>query len=562
LFDAFTLPFVQRGLWEVLLLAVPAGLLGTWIVLRGLAFYAHATGTAAFPGLVVADGVGFAAPLGALGAAAVFAAAVVALGSQRRTGRDSLTALVLVGALAAGVLLASDVYGSGSRVDTLLFGSLLVIGDRELVLAGIAALLAAGSTTLLGERWLARGFDPDAARALGLRSRWPDLALLGLIAFAVVASLAAVGALLVTALFVVPAATARLLTDRLRPWQWLSIALAAVEGAGGLWLSVQTNAPPGAAIAVVAGVVFALVAARRALLRPAFAVVPVLALAAPAGCGGGAGATGGRVTVVATTTQVADFARTIAGPDARVVGLLRANSDPHTYEPRPDDVRSTASAKLVLESGKGIDHWMGGVVRQSGADARVVDLGAAERFVHWWHDPLAVQRAAGSIGRALAGADPTHARAYAQRVQAYVRRLGALDRGIRGCFGRVPAADRKLVTDHDAFGAFARRYGIRIVGAVIPSQTTQAQASARDLARLSRTIEHEHVRAVFPETSISPRVARAIAGQTGASSRYVLYGDTLGPAGSPGATYVGMEAANADAMVRGFTGGAQRCTIR
>src|SRR5437870_13887763 len=83
-FDAFDLPFVQRGLWAVLLLAVPAGLLGTWIVLRGMAFYAHATGTAAFPGLVLADGLGFAAPLGALAAAGLFAEGEVAPGSRRR----------------------------------------------------------------------------------------------------------------------------------------------------------------------------------------------------------------------------------------------------------------------------------------------------------------------------------------------------------------------------------------------------------------------------------------------------------------------------------------------
>src|SRR3954466_13264035 len=92
MFDAFDLPFVQRGLWEVLLLAVPAGLLGTWIVLRGMAFFAHATGTAAFPGLVLADGLGFGAPLGAAGAAAVFAGAVVLLGGRRRGGGDPLRA--------------------------------------------------------------------------------------------------------------------------------------------------------------------------------------------------------------------------------------------------------------------------------------------------------------------------------------------------------------------------------------------------------------------------------------------------------------------------------------
>src|SRR5205823_4263580 len=118
----------------------------------------------------------------------------------------------------------------------------------------------------------------------------------------------------------------------------------------------------------------------------------------------------------------------------------------------------------------------------------------------------------------------------------------------------------KLVTDHDAFGYFARRYGIDVVGAVIPSQTTQAQPSARDTARLVALIRREHVRAVFPESSVNARLARAIARETGARADLVLYGDTLGPAGSPGATYLAMERANADAMVRGMTGGRRRCT--
>src|SRR5689334_5747541 len=127
----FDLPFMQRGLIEVLVLAVAAGLLGTWIVLRELAFFSHATGTAAFPGLVLADGLGFAAPLGAFATALLFAAGVGGLSARRRTGYDSLTAVVLVGFLAAGVILASDVFGSGSNVETLLFGSLLAIGWRD-----------------------------------------------------------------------------------------------------------------------------------------------------------------------------------------------------------------------------------------------------------------------------------------------------------------------------------------------------------------------------------------------------------------------------------------------
>src|SRR3954471_11493809 len=133
---AFQLPFVQRGLLEVALFSVAAGVLGTWIVLRGLAFFSHGVATAAFPGLVLAAGLGFAAPLGAFGAALVFAFGVERLAHRPRQEHDTLTALVPVGALALGIILASDVFHSRSSVETLLFGSVLAVGDWDLAFAG------------------------------------------------------------------------------------------------------------------------------------------------------------------------------------------------------------------------------------------------------------------------------------------------------------------------------------------------------------------------------------------------------------------------------------------
>src|SRR4051812_8167809 len=172
--DPFTLPFVQRGVVEVAVLALGAGLIGTWIVLRGLAFYAHAVGTAAFPGLVLADGLGFSALLGAFATAIVVAAITGALARRERGNEDTVTALVLVGALALGVILSSDVFASTAGVDQLLFGSLLLTGRDDLVLAALASAAAVAGTLTLGSRWLAAGFDATTARAQGLRSPLPD----------------------------------------------------------------------------------------------------------------------------------------------------------------------------------------------------------------------------------------------------------------------------------------------------------------------------------------------------------------------------------------------------
>lgn len=576
--DPFQLPFVQRGLIEVLILSVPAGLLGTWIVLRGLAFFSHAVGTATFPGLVLADGLGFAAPLGAFGAAVAFAAGASAV-RGRRTGRDAVVALVLVGCLASGVILASDVFGSGSNIETLLFGSLLLVDSGDLALAAGAAAATLLGSVLIGQHWLSAGFDPTLADSTGPSSRLFDAVLLGLVALAMVAALTVVGALLVAALFVVPAITARLLTDRLLRWQLLSIGLVALEGTAGLWLSVKTNAPPGATIACVGGATFAVVAATRASIRvPRGATIAamVAALALLAGCGGGSGeAAEGQVKAIATTTQVGDFVRQVGGEAVEVEQILQPNSDPHDYEPRPSDVEAVAAAELVFVSGRGLDDWAEELVSDSGGDAQIVDLGAAgpirlagegqehedesELDPHWWHDPRNVEAAVAAIENALTVADPSHQAELARNADAYVAQLKALDAGIVRCIDSVPASQRKLVTDHDAFGYFANRYGIEVVGTVIPSQTTQAQPSAKDLSELAKTIEAENVKAVFPESSLSANVVEAIARQTGASADYTLYGDTLGPAGSSGDTYLRMEEANADAVIRGFTGGSRGC---
>jgi ABC-type Zn uptake system ZnuABC Zn-binding protein ZnuA/ABC-type Mn2+/Zn2+ transport system permease subunit len=574
LLDPFQLPFVQRGLIEVLILAIPAGLLGTWIVLRGLAFFSHAVGTAAFPGLVLADGLGFAAPLGAFGAAIAFTVGATTL-RGRRNGQDAVVALVLAGCLAAGVILASDVFGSGSNIETLLFGSLLLVDGGDLALAGGTAAATLFASALIGQHWLRLGFDPTLA---GPRPQAFDAVLLGLVALASTAALTVVGALLVTALFLVPAVTARLLTDRLVRWQLLSVGLVALEGTVGLWLSVKTDAPPGATIACVAGAVFIAVAALPALLRVPSAAAVVAALGGlallGAGCGGGGGSA--KLDVVATTTQLGDFVRNVGGEAVEVDQILQPNTDPHDYEPRPSDVEGAANATLVFASGDDLDAWVDQVVADSGSDAEVVDLGAelpirlpgessgaeASRYdPHWWHDPRNAEAAVRRIESALAAADPSHEAAFERNADAYLSELEALDRGIAKCVDSVPPPQRKLVTDHDAFGYFANRYGIEVLGAVIPSQTTQAQASAKDLSELARTVEAENVKAIFPESSLSPKVAEAIARQTGASADYTLYGDTLGPEGSGGETYVGMEEANADAMVRGFTDGRRGCDL-
>ena len=587
--DPFSLPYVREGVVEILLLSIPAGLIGTWIVLRGLAFYSHAIGTASFPGLVLADGLGFSPALGAFGMAGVFTALSSLPARSKRTTGDSATALVLVTCLAAGVILASDVFGSGANIDTLLFGSLLAIGPSDLILAGGAAVLAVVVTRICSHHWLAKGFDEGSAESLHSKSAWFDVALLTTVAVTVTAALSAVGALLVAAIMVIPAATVRMLTSRVSSLQAGSMALVAAEGTAGLWLSVKTDAPPGATIAVVSGIVFGLVAGLRRLRRRRTAALAATAVAVTlvaAGCGGGndGGDDPGVVRAVATTTQVADIVRQVGGEAVEVAQILQPNTDPHTYEPRPSDVQAFADADVVFRSGGDLDDWSGQLAEDSGSDADVVDLSTAlpvelggahdhpdgeaageaesadsEVDPHWWHDPRNVSVAAGGVETALSQAEPASAGEFERNLGRFLRQASRIDRRIQHCFDSLPPDRLKLVTDHDALGYFADRYGIQVVGAVIPALTSEAQPSAGDLADLERTIELENVQAIFPESSYSARLAEAVAAATGATTEYSLYGDTLGPQGSGAETWAGMIKSNADAMMRGFTGGRRGC---
>jgi manganese/iron transport system permease protein len=258
--DPFDTPFMQRALLEALMLSVLGGVLGSWIVLRRLAFFTHGVGTAAFPGLVVAGPWGIAPQLAALAASLLYAGSVERVVRTRRVATDAATGLMLVGALALGVVLASDVFESGAGVDRLLFGSLIGLSDLDLWLtaAAVAGVLALDAA--LRRPWLAGAFDPTGARALGVPTVAADRLLLLAIAAAVVVALDAVGALLVTAVFVIPAATVRLLVADMRALRAGAIALAAIEAVAGLWLADRLNVGPGPALAVLGGGVFAVVA--------------------------------------------------------------------------------------------------------------------------------------------------------------------------------------------------------------------------------------------------------------------------------------------------------------
>ena len=234
-----------------------------------------------------------------------------------------------------------------------------------------------------------------------------------------------------------------------------------------------------------------------------------------------------------------------------VTSLVPPGGEVHTFDPTPDDLARVADADLVVMNGLGLDDWLGAVVRDSGTDAPIVQLGEDLPGVeylagdehegeavnpHLWLDVGNGIRYAERIGEQLTAVDPAHAAAYEDGQTAYDERLQALDAWVREQINSVPPEDRRLVSFHEAFPYFARAYGLEIVGTVIdaPGQ----DPSAGEIADLIDAIRASGARAVFSEAQFNPELAQTIAEEAGVKVESDLYNDSLGP--PPADTYEGM----------------------
>lgn len=302
-------------------------------------------------------------------------------------------------------------------------------------------------------------------------------------------------------------------------------------------------------------------------------IVLSLALAlASVGCSGedDVSVSGAEITVTASTTQLADLASNVAGDRAEVDGILSPNSDPHDYEPLPSDAEALLETDLILRSGGDLDIWLDQLVESSGSDApELVLLDRVDAIEgdeepndpHWWQDPRNVITAVEAIRDELIAVDPSGRQVYEENAAGYIGQLEQLDTEVAACIDQVPEAERRLVTSHDALNYYADRYGIEVVGAVIPALTTQAQASAGETAELVDLIRETGVTTIFPEAGVSGELEAAIASEADATVGGDLWADALGPEGSDGSSYIAATQSNTAKLVEGFTGGEETCTI-
>lgn len=309
-----------------------------------------------------------------------------------------------------------------------------------------------------------------------------------------------------------------------------------------------------------------------------------LALALVAtGCGSGAGGDADQLRVIATTSIWGDVVANVVGEDAAVEVIVPNNSDSHEYEPTPQQVEAIQEADLVIANGLGLEEGLADILEAAEADGANLyevghdldplpfaeheeeedhdhDEGAAEEEghdhdedPHIWFDPMRMATAAGLVAERLAEIDPSVD--WASRAADYAADLEAADTEIANILSAVPEANRKLVTNHEALGYFADRYGFEVVGVVIPGGSTLSEPSSAEMAALVEEIEHEGVTTVFAETTQPQTLAETVAAEVGSEVFVIeLYTESLGEPGSGAESLSGMLVTDATLIADALSG--------
>lgn len=273
-----------------------------------------------------------------------------------------------------------------------------------------------------------------------------------------------------------------------------------------------------------------------------------------------------KVKVVATFSILADLARNVGGDRVEVAMLVGPGGDAHVYTPTPVDVRSVAAARLVIVNGLGFEGWLSRLVKSAGNKATVITASKGitprkdrsgghghkhshdhdDADPHAWQSVANVKIYVANIRDALVAADPAGTDVYRKNTEAYLAKLDALDREVRDAVARLAAERRKVISTHDAFGYFADAYGIAFIAP--QGVSTEAEATARDVARIISQIKSRKIPAVFLENVSDPRLMRRISEESGARLGGTLFSDALTDENGAAPTYIDMIRYNIKAL--------------
>lgn len=578
-FDALThYAFLQHALITALAIGIVSGVLGCFIILRGLSLMGDAISHAVLPGVALSYIFGVSYFWGALAFGIMASVLISSIASQSVIKQDTAIGITFSSFLALGVILIG-VSNSSTDLFHVLFGNILAVTKGEMVQTILIACVVIAIIIVFYRPLFLTSFDPMMAKAAGIKVQAFHYLLMILLTIVSITAMQSVGTMLVVSLLITPAATAFLFSKRLH----YMLALAALFGATasffGLWIGYVYNLSAGSSIVLFAAAQFVLAFVCSPKQQLAHAKVWRTGALVVAACGLGSlffGSTDtqqeAKVSVVVTNSILYDLVQQVGQEHVTVHSLVPVGKNPHEHEPLPEDITKVSEADVIFYNGLNLEAGGNGwfeKLMQTTAKQVDQDYFAVSRTVeplyidgsreqttdtldpHAWLALANGQQYVTEIARILSAQDPKHQEAYQQNATTYTQRLAALDTEMKAQIAQIPTEKRLIVTSEGAFQYFSQAYGIPFT--YIWPINTEQEGTPQQIQTLVDQLQEHDVPVVFVESSVSRKPMESIALQTNKPIYAELFTDSIAAPGNNGDSYYAMMEWNLTQIVAGLT---------
>lgn len=569
--------FLQNALITSVAIGMVAGVIGCFIILRGMSLMGDAISHAVLPGVALSYILGINFFIGAIIFGLLASVLITYISQNSVIKSDTAIGITFSSFLALGVILIG-VANSSTDLFHILFGNVLAVQDIDKWITLIITAVVLITIVIFFRPLLITSFDPMMAKAYGMKVEIYHYLLMGLLTLVAVTAMQSVGTILIVAMLVTPAATAYLFTKRLSHMMILSSILGGLSSVIGLFVGYSFNIAAGSSIVLTAALMFVLGFLLSPKQRAKFGnknwgiAAGLLALV-----------TGGiffyssshqeqtdeKLNVVVTNSILKDITENIAGDEINLHSIVPVGRDPHEYDPLPEDIQKATDADVLFYNGLNLETggnaWftklMNNANKVDNQDYFAVSDGveilylegeeAGKEDPHAWLNLENGMIYAQNIAQQLIAKDPDHAQIYQENLEEYLELLNELDQEAKEKFASIPEAQKLIVTSEGSFKYFSKAYDIP--SAYIWEINTEEEGTPLQIRLLVDQLKASEVKALFVESSINPRPMQSVARDSGIPIYAEIFTDSVAESGNDGDSYYAMMKWNLDKIYEGLT---------
>lgn len=569
--------FLQNALITSVAIGMVAGVIGCFIILRGMSLMGDAISHAVLPGVALSYILGINFFIGAIIFGLLASVLITYISQNSVIKSDTAIGITFSSFLALGVILIG-VANSSTDLFHILFGNVLAVQNIDKWITLIITAVVLVTIVIFFRPLLITSFDPMMAKAYGMKVEVYHYLLMGLLTLVAVTAMQSVGTILIVAMLVTPAATAYLFTKRLSHMMILSSILGGLSSVIGLFVGYSFNIAAGSSIVLTAALMFVLGFLLSPKQRAKFGnknwgiAAGLLALVA-----GGIffyssshqEQTDEKLNVVVTNSILKDITENIAGDEINLHSIVPVGRDPHEYDPLPEDIQKATDADVLFYNGLNLETggnaWFTKLMNNANKvdnqdyfavsdEVEILYLEgeeAGKEDPHAWLNLENGMIYAQNIAQQLIAKDPDHAQIYQENLEEYLELLNELDQEAKEKFASIPEAQKLIVTSEGSFKYFSKAYDIP--SAYIWEINTEEEGTPLQIRLLVDQLKASEVKALFVESSINPRPMQSVARDSGIPIYAEIFTDSVAESGNDGDSYYAMMKWNLDKIYEGLT---------